>query len=148
MGKSEGLGPSVPEVDVRATASEKHEGQKAGPLPQGTLLGFCASQFLELLCSKRGRHRTQRPREFPSPPAQAPCGRPLLLTQARLALEATCKLSAGPRVDPFSILGMKGSLPFSTWLSVAQNELLIPLLETGLPQLDYLGISEAMSSPY
>lgn len=149
MGKPEGPGTSVPEVDSRATASEKHEGQKAGPLPPGTRLGFCALHFLELSSAPEVPPQDTKALGVSEPrQPRLPCGCHLGLMQPQLALEAPCKLSAEPCVDSFSILGLKGSLPFPTWLSVLQNELFITLLETGLPQLNYFGISEAMSSLY
>lgn len=119
------------------------------PLPPGTRLGFCALHFLELSSAPEVPPQDTKALGVSEPrQPRLPCGCHLGLMQSQLALEAPCKLSAEPGVDSFSILGIKGSLPFSTWLSVLQKELLFPLLETGLPQRNCFAISEAMSSPY
>lgn len=72
----------------------------------------------------------ESPGRFRAMPAQTSLWVSSVLTQSQLAREATGKLSAEPRVHSFSLLGMKGS-PLLHLASVPQNELFIPLLETG-----------------
>lgn len=104
---------SVPNVDIRATDSEKQRGQKAEPLPpRDPAVFLCIAVPRTLLCSKR-YHRTGTPLEFPSLTGpDVTVGVIWDWCNPSSALRPTWKLFAEPCVKSFSILGMKGFLPF------------------------------------